>query len=63
MYLSATASYPCTLLTFLRQEMGVSSTLVKRLKWQGTLLVNGEPAHTDHIDPCGRHLRFIETLR
>ena len=47
MYLSATASYPCTLLTFLRQEMGVSSTLVKRLKWQGTLLVNGEPAHTD----------------
>ena len=47
MYLSATVCAPCTLLTFLRQEMGVSSTLVKRLKWQGTLLVNGEPAHTD----------------
>ena len=47
MYLSATVSSPCTLLTFLRQELGVSSTLVKRLKWQGSLLVNGEPAHTD----------------
>lgn len=47
MILSAVAQQPCTLLTFLRQEMGISSTLVKRLKWQGTLLVNGEPAHTD----------------
>ena len=35
------------LLTFLRREMGLSSSLVKRLKWQGAFFVNGVPAHTD----------------
>ena len=47
MYLSAEVLHPCSLLVFLRREMGVSSSLVKRLKWQGSLLVNGEAAHTD----------------
>ena len=47
MYLSAEVHSPCSLLVFLRREMGVSSSLVKRLKWQGVLRVNGEDAHTD----------------
>ena len=36
------------LLTFLRRELELSSSLVKRLKWQEALLVNGKPAKTDH---------------
>ena len=37
------------LLTFLRRELNLSSSLVKRLKWQNAFWVNGAPAHTDHI--------------
>ncbi len=33
--------------SFLRREMDMSSGLVNRLKWQGALLVNGVPRHTD----------------
>ena len=36
------------LLTFLRRELALSSSLVKRLKWQGAFLVEGCPVHTDH---------------
>lgn len=36
------------LLTFLRKELNMSSTLVSRLKWQNAFFVNEEPAHTDH---------------
>ena len=32
----------------LRQDMGMSLGLMNRLKWQGKLLVNGEPRHTDY---------------
>ncbi len=35
------------LLSFLRRELSLSSSLVKRLKWQGAFWVNGETAHTD----------------
>ncbi len=35
------------LLTFLRRELGLSSSLVKRLKWQNAFLVDGQPVHTD----------------
>ena len=37
------------LLTFLRRELGLSSSLVKRLKWQNAFLVGGEPVHTDFM--------------
>jgi len=32
----------------LRRQMGLSSGLVNRLKWQNRLLVNGTPRHTDY---------------
>lgn len=35
------------LLTFLRNELKLSSSLVKRLKWQNAFLVDGIPVHTD----------------
>lgn len=47
MRLTHTASREGKLLSFLRRELALSSSLVKRLKWQGALLVNGLPAHTD----------------
>lgn len=37
------------LLTFLRRELNLSSSLVKRLKWQKAFCVNGAPVHTDHL--------------
>ena len=36
------------LLTFLRRELELSSSLVKRLKWQNAFLVNGEVVHTNY---------------
>jgi len=36
------------LLTFLRRELALSSSLVKRLKWQNAFLVNGSVVHTDY---------------
>ena len=37
------------LLRFLRRELGMSSTLVSRLKFRNAFFVNGEPAHTDRM--------------
>ena len=37
------------LLTFLRRELELSSSLVKRLKWQDAFRVDGEIAHTDRF--------------
>lgn len=47
MLLTHTASREGKLLSFLRRELGLSSSLVKRLKWNGAFLVDGQPAHTD----------------
>lgn len=47
MVLRHTATREGRLLSFLRREMGLSSGLVKRLKWQEALRVNGRLAHTD----------------
>ena len=33
--------------SFLKNEMGMSTGLVNRLKWQGKILVNGKPEHND----------------
>lgn len=49
MELHHTAERQGRLLTFLRRELRLSSSLVKRLKWENAFFVNGEPAHTDRI--------------
>lgn len=36
------------LLSFLRRELDLSSSLVKRLKWQNAFFVDGQSVHTDH---------------
>ena len=36
------------LLTFLRRELELSSSLVKRLKWQNAFLVNDQSVHTNY---------------
>ena len=47
MLLTHTADRTGKLLTFLRRELALSSSLVKRLKWQNAFLVDGQPVHTD----------------
>lgn len=37
-----------SLLSFLRQELGLSSTLLKRLKYRNGFFVNGESVHTNY---------------
>lgn len=38
--------------SFLKQEMGMSTGLVNRLKWQEKILVNGVPRHNDYtVEP------------
>ena len=49
MTLTKTCEKVTRLDVFLRREMQLSSSLVGRLKWQNALLVNGVPAHTDHM--------------
>ena len=47
MELTHTAARSGKLLTFLRRELGLSSSMVKRLKWQAAFWLNGQPVHTD----------------
>ena len=53
MILEHTAVRSGKLLTFLRRELGLSSSLVKRLKWRGAFAVNGEAVHTDYFVRVG----------
>ncbi len=48
MELRCVAPREAKLLSILRQELSMSSTLVKRLKYQNAYRVNGVPAHTDY---------------
>lgn len=48
MELRHTACRQAKLLSILRQELGMSSTLVKRLKYKGAFTVNGQRVFTDH---------------
>ena len=59
MLLSHTAQREGELLTFLRGELALSSGLVKRLKWQNALFVNGAPAHTDCPVQPGDRVRVV----
>lgn len=47
MELKHTASRAGRLSSFLREEMGMSSGLMNRLKWRDAIFVNGQPRHTD----------------
>lgn len=49
MELRCTAERETRLLSILRRELQLSSTLVRRLKYCGAYTVNGEPAHTDRL--------------
>ena len=48
MILTHRATREGKLLTFLRRELALSSSLVKRLKWQNAFLLDDQPVHTDH---------------
>lgn len=48
MQMEITATREGRLYSFLRGEMGMSSGLMNRLKWQDRFLVNGSAVHTDH---------------
>ena len=59
MILEQTAARQAKLLSLLRREFGLSSGLVKRLKWQNALFVNGAPAHTDALVMPGDRVRVV----
>ena len=59
MVLHLTAARRGKLLSFLRRELGLSSSLVKRLKWRGAFLVNGEIAHTDRVVEVGEEITVV----
>ena len=59
MILEQTAARQTKLLSLLRREFGLSAGLVKRLKWQNALFVNGAPAHTDCPVQPGDHVRVV----
>ena len=53
MELVYTAAETGRLSFFLRQRMKLSSGLMNRLKWQGAILVNGKPEHTNYTVTAG----------
>ena len=59
MILYHTAQRAGKVLTFLRGELGLSSSLVKRLKWQNALLLDGAPVHTDRQVLPGQTLTVL----
>ena len=59
MVLHLTAQRRGKLVSFLRRELGLSSSLVKRLKWRGAFLVNGETAHTDRMVEAGEKITVV----
>lgn len=56
MVLTCIAAREGKLLTFLRRELALSSTLVNRLKYRDAYRVNGEPARTNRLIFPGDHI-------
>ena len=54
-----TAASEGKLLRFLRRELGLSSSLVSRLKFRDAFLVNGAPAHTNRMIAPGDEIRVL----
>ena len=59
MKLSCIAGREAKLLPILRQELAMSSTLVKRLKYNHAFLVNGQAVRTNHIVKVGDLIEVI----
>ena len=59
MELTFTADRTGKLLTFLRRELALSSSLVKRLKWNNAFLVDGQPVHTDYPVKVGQTITVL----
>ena len=59
MELHHTAQRTGKLLTFLRRELALSSSLVKRLKWQNAFLVDNQPVHTDFPVKEGQQITVL----
>lgn len=59
MTLRHTAQREGALLTFLRRELSLSSSLVARLKWQNAFFVAGVPAHTNHPVHIGDEITVV----
>ncbi len=59
MELNHTAVRSGRLSSFLKQEMGMSSGLVNRLKWSQCILVNGKPEHNDYQVAMGDLITVI----
>lgn len=59
MQLTHTASRSGKLLSFLRRELGLSSSLVKRLKWQGAFLLDSAPVHVDQPVQPGQRITVL----
>lgn len=54
-----TATAPGRLSTVLKEQMGVSTGLMNRLKWRGAILVNGRPEHTDFPVAAGDEITLL----
>lgn len=63
MVLECKAERAGKLLTFLRRELQMSSTLVSRLKWENAFFINGQPAHTDHPVQPGERITVVMAER
>ena len=59
MELVLTAAREGRVLGFLRGELALSSTLVKRLKQQRAIFVDGQAAHTDCLVARGAEIRVV----
>lgn len=59
MQLHHTASRSGKLLSFLRRELGLSSSLVKRLKWQGAFLLDELPVRVDQPVLPGQRITVL----
>lgn len=59
MTLHHTATRPGKVLSFLRGELGLSSSLVKRLKWQNAFFLDGAPVHTDQKVLPGQEITVL----
>lgn len=59
MELCHTAARSGRLSGFLKKELGLSTGLMNRLKWQGAILVNGKPEHTDYPVQPGDQLTVL----
>ena len=59
MILHHTAQRSCRLLAILRTELGLSTTLIQRLKYQNAFTVNSLPVHTNYPVLTGDEIAVV----